>query len=97
MTSANIERKYANLARALQDNGGAECEQLPEMFFPEDASDPESRRLEVRIAKAICKRCPLIEPCLIYAMTAKEPYGVWGGTTAEERQVGRRQKARRTY
>lgn len=97
MTNSNVERKYANLARALQDNDGAECEQLPEMFFPEDSPDPDSRRIEVRIAKAICNRCPIVEPCLAYALAAKEPYGVWGATTAEERQVGRRQKARRTY
>jgi WhiB family redox-sensing transcriptional regulator len=37
-------------------------------------------------AKAVCKGCPVIENCLRWAITAREPYGVWGGLSAEERE-----------
>ena len=38
-----------------------------------------------RQAKAICARCPVIAECLKQALDTNEPYGVWGGMTADER------------
>jgi len=37
-------------------------------------------------AKAVCARCPVIENCLRFALRAREPYGVWGGLSPEERE-----------
>ena len=37
-------------------------------------------------AKAICAVCPVREPCLEYAITAREQQGVWGGLTERERR-----------
>src|SRR4051795_11030135 len=36
-------------------------------------------------AKAVCARCPVIESCLKHALSVREPYGVWGGMSEEER------------
>ncbi|MHA6758045.1 WhiB family transcriptional regulator [Streptacidiphilus sp. PAMC 29251] len=36
-------------------------------------------------AKQVCGHCPVREPCLQFALDAREPYGVWGGLTEEER------------
>lgn len=36
-------------------------------------------------AKAICAGCPVRATCRAYALTAREPYGIWGGLTARER------------
>lgn len=88
MTNTNIQRKYAQLLIALEENGGAECEQMPEIFFPEDSSGYGQRKREIEIAKALCNRCPIVEPCLIYAMTAKESWGIWAGTTPDQRTNG---------
>ena len=57
-----------------------------ELFFPETAS-----HLRIREAKAICARCPVIDPCLQEALDTQEPYGIRGGLTAWERRklVGR--------
>lgn len=44
-------------------------------------------------AKRLCQGCPVIEECLEYALTANEPWGVWGGTTARERKGMRRASA----
>jgi WhiB family redox-sensing transcriptional regulator len=38
-------------------------------------------------AKAVCAGCPVVESCLRWALAAREPYGVWGGTSAEEREA----------
>lgn len=54
-------------------------------FF--DAADSEDASPErAANAKAICMRCPVIEPCLSYALSANEPFGVWGGLTKHERR-----------
>ncbi len=45
-------------------------------------------------AKAICELCPVREPCLEYAVTAREKDGVWGGLTARERRRLIRQRRR---
>ncbi len=42
------------------------------LFFSEQLDD-------IARAKAICQRCPLVEPCLEGALERREPWGVWGG------------------
>ena len=42
-------------------------------------------------AKAICAACAVREPCLRYALSIREPHGVWGGLNEfERRQILRR-------
>ena len=43
-------------------------------------------RREMR-AKAVCSGCPVIDSCLRWALAAREPYGVWGGLSVEEREA----------
>ena len=43
-------------------------------------------RREMR-AKAICAACPVTQSCLRWALAAREPYGVWGGLSVEEREA----------
>lgn len=42
------------------------------LFFSEELDD-------ISRAKAICRRCPLMTPCLEGATARREPWGVWGG------------------
>jgi WhiB family redox-sensing transcriptional regulator len=64
----------------------ARCRDLGwRVFFPEPEEGPQSDE-----AKAICAECPVEPDCLQYALTAKEDYGVWGGTTPRERRQMRR-------
>jgi WhiB family redox-sensing transcriptional regulator len=51
----------------------------PELFYP--SSDDAAGA-----AKEICFVCPVREPCLEYAITAREKQGVWGGLTEKERR-----------
>jgi WhiB family redox-sensing transcriptional regulator len=37
-------------------------------------------------AKAICASCPVQSNCLSWALRTREPYGVWGGLSVEERE-----------
>ncbi len=46
-----------------------------------------NRHRERRIAqaKAICAHCPVITQCRQHALESREPYGIWGGLSEEER------------
>jgi WhiB family redox-sensing transcriptional regulator len=55
-------------AAACNDGTG----RLTEMFFSDEIPD-------IAAAKAICRLCPLMAPCLEGALQRREPSGVWGG------------------
>lgn len=59
----------------------------PEVFFLEPNERHEQKRSHNATAIAICNRCPVKEQCLQHALTVPEEFGVWGGTTPEERKV----------
>jgi Transcription factor WhiB len=66
----------------------AVCRGLPvEWFFPE-RGDHESRIL----GQMCCEECPVQERCYDFGLAHEEQVGIWGGTSAKERQeiVGRR-------
>ena len=46
---------------------------------------PEREAREAK-AKALCARCPVRLECLDWALTTREPYGVWGGYSESERR-----------
>jgi WhiB family redox-sensing transcriptional regulator len=57
------------------------------LFFPPSTFErkDERERREAR-AKAICQVCPVRQPCAEYAITIREPFGIWGGLTEVERR-----------
>lgn len=55
-------------------------------YHPENERGPSRTKREVR-AKAVCSGCPVIENCRRWALEAREPYGVWGGLSADEREA----------
>lgn len=57
----------------------------PELFQPPSEHGAANLR-QINRAKAVCRRCPVRDACLAYAME-QLPYGVAGGTTAEERRA----------
>ena len=55
-------------------------------YHSENERGPTRHRREWE-AKRICRACPVVGPCLQWALDAREPYGVWGGMSVEERQA----------
>ena len=51
----------------------------PDVFYP--SSDEEAEA-----AKAVCRQCPVLSPCLEWALSNRERDGVWGGATERERR-----------
>lgn len=67
------------------------------LFFHPEGERGRARDERDAAAKAVCARCPVTEQCLTTALQTQEPYGVWGGTTEDERAemlAGRRALAR---
>lgn len=62
-----------------------------EVFFSPEAERGAKRVRREENAKALCRRCPVMERCRQHALQAQEPYGVWGGLSESERaeMVGR--------
>lgn len=50
-----------------------------DLFYP-------SSDIDAGPAKAVCASCHVQERCLDYALSVREPEGVWGGTTFTERR-----------
>jgi WhiB family redox-sensing transcriptional regulator len=68
---------------------GATCRHHdPELFFPEGTAGPAKR--EADRAKQVCQSCPVRRPCLDFALRHGLAFGIWGGTTGEERRAMRR-------
>jgi len=59
-----------------------------ETFFGEKDSTvrPAMNMKQIKKAKDICRTCPVITECLAFALSSKEGYGVWGGTSGRTRQ-----------
>jgi WhiB family redox-sensing transcriptional regulator len=64
----------------------------PDLFFPISSTGPAERQIER--AKKICAGCSVRRECLEFALSHNQIYGIWGGTTAEDRQRERRRKRR---
>ena len=58
------------------------------VFFPPPQFERKDEKLarEAR-AKEICRTCPSKKPCLDYAISIREPHGIWGGLNEAERKA----------
>lgn len=66
----------------------------PELHFPIGNTGPALVQIEQ--AKAVCRRCPVIEECLEWALQTRQESGVWGGLSEDERLLLRgRTRSRR--
>jgi WhiB family transcriptional regulator, redox-sensing transcriptional regulator len=59
----------------------------PSVFFHPEGERGPTRRRRDEAAKAGCSTCPVIQQCRQHALTVREPYGVWGGMTEDEREA----------
>lgn len=72
----------------------ASCRSVdPDLFFPVGTTGLALDQIEQ--AKAVCRACPSVDPCLEFALSTNQESGVWGATSEEERRKLRRQWAAR--
>jgi len=65
---------------------GASCRGMDvgHFYHPPDERNA-ARQQRIIEAKKICHRCPVIAECLDHALRVREPYGIWGGHSEDER------------
>ncbi len=69
-----------------QDHGA--CRDYDSTLFFHPQNERGSARLRRdRAAKRVCATCAVRLECADYAVRAREPYGVWGGLSEEEREL----------
>ncbi len=64
------------------------------LFFGEDGESELEKQARESRAKAVCRSCPVLEPCLEFAMETNQKYGIWGGLNDKERASLKRRRAR---
>jgi len=84
-----IERQYLPNLPFLEWHTRAACQGWPERLFF-GAEDPEVRppitMNEVKQARKVCDSCPVFTQCLTHALTKREEFGIWAGTTGRTRK-----------
>jgi len=68
--------------------------QDPSVFFHPDGERGPAREAREAAAKAICSHCPVRVQCASHSLAVREPYGVWGGLSEDEREAIYRRGAR---
>jgi WhiB family redox-sensing transcriptional regulator len=64
------------------------------VFFPPPQFERKDEKLEREArAKEICATCVVRKECLDYALSIREPHGIWGGLNEVERKHLMAQKA----
>ena len=61
-------------------------------FFPIGNTGPAL--IQIDEAKAVCRRCPVVDECLRWALESGQDAGVWGGLSEDERRALKRRNAR---
>jgi WhiB family transcriptional regulator, redox-sensing transcriptional regulator len=57
-----------------------------EYYFGDDDEQPTMSIKQVRRAAKLCEVCPVYVECLTWALTTREEYGVWAGTSGRVRR-----------
>ncbi|GAA3817068.1 WhiB family transcriptional regulator [Streptomyces chiangmaiensis] len=55
------------------------------VFFSPHGERGAEKRAREKKARAVCRRCPVIQACAWTAMRGPEQYGVWGGMSEGQR------------
>lgn len=86
-----VATRYPVVHPAHRMVGLAEARRMPRHeffdFFHPERERGAARERRVRVAKFICGHCPVIDSCRAHALTAVEPYGIWGGLSESELRV----------
>lgn len=79
-----------------QDAGACRDLDLAIFFHPQNERGAARIRRD-RDAKRVCAGCTVRPDCADYAVRAREPYGVWGGLSEDEREAIYARLDSRTY
>jgi len=84
MPNKKAKSLYIELLKHLEDYVSP-CRENGLLFDTDQSIPAYMRSVSEPEAKRLCEGCALKNLCLDYAVEANEPYGIWGGTTPDER------------
>ncbi len=58
-----------------------------DVFFHPEGERGTARAQRIANAKSICMSCPVRVACAEHAVRVREPYGIWGGLSEEDREA----------
>lgn len=65
----------------------------PSLFFHPEGERGALREERIQAARSICASCPVRAMCAEHALAVREPYGIWGGLSEDDREeIYRRQR-----
>lgn len=83
---ADTQRLPEPLIDLWEWQGSAACRGMDSsMFFHPPDERNAARENRIERAKQICKRCPALLACRNHALRVREPYGIWGGLSEDDR------------
>jgi WhiB family transcriptional regulator, redox-sensing transcriptional regulator len=92
-TMATLPLLPAGAEMEWQQRGLCRSDDGSVFFAPNHFEHKPEREAREAKAKAICAGCPVRVQCLDWALSTREPFGVWGGCSEQERKqilVGKR-------
>ncbi len=85
---ADLSRLPGPVADIWEWQMAAACRDAdPSLFFHPEGERGPRKAARDNAARAVCATCPVLEQCRSHALKVREPYGVWGGLTEEERDL----------
>lgn len=69
-----------------QEKAACKGMNLEGVFFNGSAAGDRDTELNLP-GLAVCATCPVVEPCLNYAIATRPAFGIWGGKTTKERRA----------
>ena len=75
---------------AWQERGACRNPRHGQLWFSPETERGLDRRRRELAAKAVCMSCPVLSSCRSHALTVREPYGVWGGLSEQDRHPRKR-------
>lgn len=83
---ADTQRLPEPLVANWEWQTAAACRSLDSCLFYHPFNErSDARETRIAQAKAICRRCPVRNACADHALRAREPYGIWGGLSEDDR------------
>lgn len=85
---ADLSRLPGPLAELWEWQVQGACRSVDgELFFHPEGERGPSKHTRDQQAKAICRDCPVLTQCREHAVRVREPYGVWGGLSEDDREA----------
>ena len=57
----------------------------PNLFFHPEGERGRARARRQEMAKQVCAGCPVATECREHSLVFREPFGIWGGLSEDER------------